>query len=78
MTVHEKTYPEYLTYVNDAAKNNYGVDDNDLKLYDNVTTLAERALPMRATLLDKDEISRRKVQGYQMWVKGQQRKLERS
>jgi hypothetical protein len=78
MTVHEKAHPEYMAYINDAAKSAYRVDENDLKLYDAVTTIGEKTLAMRATLMDKDEISRRKAQGYQTWVKGQQRKLERS
>lgn len=78
MTVHEKAHPEYLAYVNDAVNSTYCVDESDLKLYDTVTTLGEKTLAMRATLMDKDEISRRKAQGYQTWVKGQQRKLERS
>lgn len=78
MTVHEKAHPEYLAYINDAAESNYCVDDNDIKLYENVITIAEKALAMRATLVDKDDLSRRKAQGYQTWVKGQQRKLERS
>jgi len=78
MTVHEKAHPEYLAYINDAAKSDHRVDDNDLKLYDNVTRMAEKTLAMRATLMDKDEFSRRKAQGYQTWLKGQQKKLERS
>ena len=78
MTVHEKAHPEYLAYVNDAAKSAYRVDENDIKLYDAVTTIGAKAVAMRATLVDKDEVSRRKAQVYQTWVKGQQRKLERS
>jgi hypothetical protein len=78
MTVHEKAHPEYLAYINNAANSKYHVDENDLKLYDAVTMVPEKTLAMRATLVDKDEVSRRKAQGYQTWVKGQQRKLERS
>ena len=78
MTVHEKAHPEYSAYVDDAYGNNYTVEENDLKMYERSTSLAERGMTMRATLVDKDELSRRKAQGFQSWVKGQQRKLERS
>ena len=78
MTVHEKAHPEYTTYVNDAYENNYTVEENDVKMYEMSTSLAEKGMTMRATLVDKDELSRRKAQGFQSWVKGQQRKLERS
>ena len=78
MTVHEKVHPEYTAYVNDAFGNNYNVDENDVKMYETSASLAEKGMMMRATLVDKDELSRRKAQGYQSWVKGQQRKLDRT
>jgi hypothetical protein len=78
MTVHEKAHPEYTAYVNDTYGNNHTVEENDVKMYETITSLAEKGMTMRATLVDKDESSRRKAQGFQSWVKGQQRKLERS
>jgi hypothetical protein len=77
MTIHEKAHPEYLAYVNDTYMNNHPVEENDAKLYETSTSIAEKGMAMRATLVDKDELSRRKAQGFQTWVKGQ-RKLERS
>ena len=78
MTVSEKVHPEYTAYVNDIWKNNHSIDENDQKLYETSTSLAEKGMAMKATLVEKDELSRRKAQGFQTWVKGQQRKLERT
>jgi hypothetical protein len=75
MSVSEKAHPEYLAYVNDAAKNSYTVDDTDFKIYETSTALAgEKGLAMRSTLVEKDDNSRRKAQGFQTWVKGSQRR----
>jgi hypothetical protein len=78
MTVHEKAHPEYSAYVNDIWINNHPVDENDQKLYETSTSLAEKGMAMRSTFVDKDGLSRRKAQEFQTWVKGQQRKLERT
>lgn len=78
MTVHEKVHPEYTAYVNDVYRDNQTVGEHDVKMYETTTSLAEKGMMMRATLVDKDESSRRKAQGFQSWVKGQQRKLERT
>jgi hypothetical protein len=77
MTIHEKSHPEYTAYVEDAYSDKLSVDKNDVNLYESSTTLPEKGMAMRATLVEKDEVSRRKAQGFQTWVKGQ-RKLERS
>jgi hypothetical protein len=77
MTVLEKAPPEYTAYIDNAYTNEHSIEESDLKLYEINTSLVERGMTMRATLVDKDELSRRKAQGYQMWVKGQ-RKLDRS
>ena len=76
-TLLEKSHPEYTAYVQDAYHNNYTVNDSDHGLYDNAVSLPVKGMQMRATLLEKDEISRRKAQGFQTYVKGQ-RKSERT
>ena len=77
MTVHEKHHPEYTKYVQDTYTNNHAVEENDYKMYEQSMSLPVKGMEMRATLVEKDEQSRRKAQGFQTWVKGQ-RKLERS
>jgi hypothetical protein len=77
MTVSEKVHPEYTAYVDDIWKN-HSIDESDQKLYETSTSLAEKGMAMKATLVEKGELSRRKAQGFQTWVKGQQRKLERT
>jgi len=77
MTTHEKSHPEYIAYVDDTYTNNHTVDESDFNLYEASTSLPEKGMAMRATLVEKDEVSRRKAQVFQTWVKGQ-RKLERS
>lgn len=71
--LHEKSHPEYSTYIENAYKNNYAVDDNDLKVYEASTSIVETSMAMRASLVDKDELSRRRAQGFQTWVKGQRK-----
>ena len=73
MTVPEKAHPEYTAYVEDAYVNNYDVEDNDLKLYETSISLPGKAMMMRAALVEKDEITRRKAQGFQTWVKWQKK-----
>jgi len=73
MTVHEKAHPEYTAYVNDAYKNSYSVEENDAKMYETSTSLATNGMGMRSTLLEKDEISRRKAQSFQTWLKTQRK-----
>ena len=75
MTVHEMVHPEYTTYFDGASKNDYVVEENNLKVYETATSVAQGGMAMRATFVDKDETARRKAQWYQTWVKGQQRKL---
>ena len=75
--MHEKSHPQYAAYVDNAHKSNHKVDENDLKLFEANTSLAEKGMAMRASLVDKDEVTRRKAQGFQAWLKGH-RKLERS
>jgi hypothetical protein len=77
MGLHEKSHPDYTAYVNDGYTNNHSIDENDQKIYGTSTSLPVKGMVMRATLVDTDELSRRKAQGFQAWVKGQ-RKLERS
>ena len=77
MTVHDKFHPEYTPYVEDAYSNNHVVNESDLNIYEMSTSLPEKGMAMRATLVDKDELSRRKAQVFQTWLKGQ-RKMERS
>jgi hypothetical protein len=75
MSVSEKAHPEYLAYVNDAYNNSYTVEEGDYKLYETSTSLAgEKGMAMRSTLVEKDDNSRRKAQGFQTWVKGAQRR----
>ena len=75
MTVSEKAHPEYLAYINDAVNSSYVVDDADFKVYEASTALAgEKGMAMRSTLVEKDDNSRRKAQGFQTWVKGSQRR----
>jgi len=76
-TLLEKSHPEYTAYVQDAYTNHYTVDEGDQTLYDNTVSLPIKGMQMRATLLEKDELSRRKAQGFQTYVKGQ-RKVERT
>jgi hypothetical protein len=77
MGLHEKSHPDYTAYVTDGYTNNHSIDENDQKIYETSTSLPVKGMVMRATLVDTDELSRRKAQGFQAWVKGQ-RKLERS
>ena len=73
MTVPEQAVPEYTAYIDDAYKNNYTVDESDLKLYETSTSMAAKGMKMRATLVDKDDLSRRRAQTFQAWVKGQRK-----
>jgi hypothetical protein len=73
MTVSEKGHPEYTAYVEGAYANNYGVEENDLRLYETSTSIVEKGMMMRATLLEKDEVTRRKAQTFQTWIKGQRK-----
>ena len=75
-TLLEKSHPEYTAYVEDAYNNNYAVNDGDHSMYDTAVSLPIKGMQMSATLLEKDELSRRKAQGFQTYVKGQ-RKVER-
>jgi hypothetical protein len=75
-TLLEKSHPEYTAYVEDAYNNSYAVNDGDHSMYDTAVSLPIKGMQMSATLLEKDELSRRKAQGFQTYVKGQ-RKVER-
>jgi len=73
MSVPEKAHPEYTAYVEGMYDNKHVLEDADLKLYEAATSIAKQGMPMRATLLEKDEVTRRKAQGFQTWVKGQRK-----
>jgi hypothetical protein len=78
MKMYENFDPFFKTYVEDAQNNSHKVSESDLKIYDTHTTSGEKVMMMRSTLFDKDDdITRRKAQGFQTWVKGL-RKLEKS
>jgi hypothetical protein len=78
MTLYEKPDSSFVTYVEDAQNNSHKVSESDQKTYEAYVSSGEKAMMMRSTLFEKDdEVSRRKAQGYQTWVKGL-RKLEKS
>jgi hypothetical protein len=67
----EKSHPKYTSYVEDTYMNTQAVSDADVQIYDNTVSLAVKGMDMRATLLEKDELSRRKAQGFKTYVKRQ-------
>jgi len=71
----EKNHPKFTSYVEDTYSNKHVVSDADLDMYDNAVSLPMREMDMRATLLEKDDLSRRKAQGFKTYVKHQ---MERS
>jgi len=67
----EKSHPKYTSYLKDTYTSNHVVNDADVDLYKNIVSLPIEGMNMRATLLEKDDVSRRKAQGFKTYVKGQ-------
>ena len=77
-TTYEEPDSFFTTYVENAYNNTYTISEKDLKAYETHVSSSEKSMLMRATLFEKDDdLSRRKAQGFQTWLKGL-RKFEKN